>query len=86
MMKTLSAAIIAMSFVAMPAFANEVADGCRDYAAATGGDDSGCDCLGEAADADSDLTDALMAISSPEELEAADEYTIEAIRACFPDA
>ena len=86
MIKALSTAIIAMGFVAMPAFANDVADGCRDYAAATGADDSGCDCLGEAAESDSDLAAALLEITSPEDLAAADASVIESIQACFPDA
>lgn len=86
MLKTLSALTVALGLAAAPAFANDVADGCREYAAATGGDDSGCDCLGEAADADADLAAALLAISTPEDLEAADASTVEAIRACFPDA
>jgi len=86
MIKTLSALVLSLGFVTAPVFANDVADGCRDYAAATGGDDSGCDCLGEAADADADLAAALLEISTPEDLEAADASTIEAIQACFPDA
>ena len=86
MKKILCSAVIVLGMAVAPAFANDVADGCRDYAASTGGDDSGCDCLGEAADADSDLADALLEITSPDDLASADASTIEAIQACFPDA
>lgn len=85
-MKKLMIAAIAATFIAAPAMANEAADGCREYVANNGGDDSGCDCLGDAADADAALADALLAIATPEDLEAADETTKEAIAACFPDA
>jgi len=86
-MKKLIVAVIAgAAFAAAPAFANEVADQCEAYVAENGGDASGCSCLGEAAESDASLTDAIMAIASPADLEAADDATKEAIRACFPDA
>lgn len=68
------------------AFANDTADACRDYVAANGGDDAGCDCLGDAASSDPALADALAAITTPADLEAASEETKEAIAACFPQA
>jgi len=85
-MKKLIVAVIAGAAFAAPAFANEVADQCEAYVAENGGDASGCSCLGEAAESDASLTDAIMAIASPADLEAADDATKEAIRACFPDA
>ncbi len=85
-MKTLSAVLAAAALVIAPAAANETADHCRAYVAEHGGDASGCDCLGAAADGDAALADALAAINSPEDLEAADESTNEAIAACYPDA
>ena len=83
MKKEILVALFAAS-VMTPAFANETADNCREYASANGTDDSGCDCLGEAAAGDADLAAALAAISSPEDLEAADDATKEAVAVCFP--
>ncbi|MCB2112203.1 MAG: hypothetical protein R3C42_02040 [Parvularculaceae bacterium] len=79
-------AIAALSPVCLlsAAAANEIADDCRAYVAENGGDASGCDCLGEAADADADLAAALSEIETPDDLEAADDATKEAIAACFP--
>ncbi|MCA8889498.1 MAG: hypothetical protein KDA46_11750 [Parvularculaceae bacterium] len=85
-MKKLMTAAIAAAFFATPALANDAADNCREYIANNGGDDSGCDCLGDAAAADAVLADALSAIETPEDLEAADDATKAAIVACFPDA
>lgn len=77
----------ALAFAALtPASANETADSCRAYVAENGGDASGCDCLGAAADADADLAAALAAIKSPADLEAADQSTKDQIAACYPDA
>jgi len=84
MIKTLSAAAVLAAGLVAPAFANDTADACRAYVAENGGDASGCDCLGDAADGDSNLADALAAIESPSDLEAADDSTKEAIAACFP--
>ena len=83
MRRLLISSLIA-AIAAAPAMANEYADACRDYAAANGTDDAGCDCLGDAAAADPDLAAAIMAIEGPADLEAADPATREAIAACFP--
>lgn len=86
-MKTvLIGALMASAAFAAPAFANETEEGCKAYAEATGGDASGCGCLGEAADKDPALAAALAAITTPEELEAASDETKAAIAACFPEA
>lgn len=83
MRKLLFAALLAA--LAAPAVANEVEDQCVAYVTENGGDASGCACLGEAADKDAALMEAILAIASPEDLAAADDATKEAIRACFPD-
>ncbi|MEZ5892763.1 MAG: hypothetical protein R3C58_06420 [Parvularculaceae bacterium] len=85
MKRVLMAAFAAAAFVA-PASANDTADNCRAYVAENGGDDSGCDCLGDAAAADADLATAIAAIKSPADLEAADQSTKDEIAACFPAA
>lgn len=77
--------ITLLATIAAPGFANEIEEGCREYAEANGTDPSGCSCIGEAADADPALAEALAAITSPEELEAADDSTKAALAACFPD-
>ena len=84
-MKLLFASALALAALT-PASANETADSCRAYVAENGGDASGCDCLGAAADADADLAAALAAIKSPADLEAADQSTKDQIAACYPDA
>lgn len=79
-------ACLAFAALASPAMANEVTASCEAYVAEHGGDPSGCGCLGDAAAGDAALADALMAIDTPEALEAADDSTKEAIAACFPDS
>ena len=86
MLKTVCSAALAAAFIIAGASANDTADHCRAYVAENGGDASGCDCLGEAADDDASLADALDAIDTPDDLEAADDTTKEAIAACFPDS
>ena len=85
-MKQMIVAVLAGAAFASPAFANEIAEQCEAYVAENGGDASGCACLGEAADGDAALAEAVLAISTPEDLDAADDATKEAIRACFPDS
>lgn len=85
MKKLMIAALLAAGFVA-PVSANEVVDACMEYAASQGSDDAGCGCLGEAAAEDEALAAALLEITSPEDLESADDATRAAITACFPDA
>ncbi len=86
MFKNISAVAFAAIMLAAPASANETADACRTYVAENGGDASGCDCLGAAADADADLAAAIAEIEGPADLEAADQSTKEKIAACFPNA
>lgn len=78
-----AAAALAVAALA-PAFANETAENCKAYVAQNGGDASGCDCLGAAADKDPSLVAKLTRIQSPADLETADDSTKAAIRACFP--
>jgi hypothetical protein len=84
MRKVLALGVLAAA-LAFPAMANEVEDYCRAYTTENDGDPSGCSCLGEAAAKDPALADALMAIDSPEALEAADESTKAAIDSCWAD-
>ena len=76
-----------LAMAAAPAFANDVADNCRAYAAEHGaGDASGCDCLAEAAAGDPALAAALLKIKTPDDAELADEATKAAIGKCYPPA
>ncbi len=86
MNKTILAGAFACAVSLTPAFANEVEEACKTYAAEHGGDATGCACLGEMAAGDADLAAAIMEITDPAALEAADEATKEAIGACFPEA
>lgn len=85
-MKRLIAAAAVAALLALPAAAEDIAEHCETYVAQNGGDASGCSCLGDAAAGDTDLTESLLAILTPADLEAADEPTKAAIAACFPDA
>jgi hypothetical protein len=85
MLKPILAFALSAALVS-PAFASETADACRTYVEENGGDASGCDCLGAAADKDADLAAAIAEISTPADLEAAGDATKAAIAACFPDA
>lgn len=86
MTRLLSAAAAVVLAALSPASANDTADSCRSYVVENGGDASGCECLGEAADADADLAAAIAGIEGPEDLEAADQSTKDKIAACFPSA
>lgn len=80
-------AVVALAAAAFaPAIANDTADNCKAYVAQNGGDASGCDCLGAAADKDPSLVGKLAQIQSPADLETADDATKAAIRACFPSS
>ena len=85
MKKFIIAAVFAGA-VATPAFASEVEESCKAYAAAHNGDASGCSCLAEAAESDTSLAEALIAIKEPADLESIDDATREAIGACYPAA
>ena len=85
MLKQTLAAVLFMA-IAAPAYANDTAEACKSYVEKNGGDASGCDCLGEAAEEDADLAAALAEIETPADLEAADDATKAAIAACFPNA
>lgn len=78
--------LAAVAALAGPALANPTAENCKAYVAQNGGDASGCDCLGAAADKNPSLAAALAKIASPADLESADDATKEAIRACFPNS
>ncbi len=83
MKKVITTALVA-AFFASPVYANEVEDKCMAYAEENGVDSSGCSCLGETADASAAAE--ILAIASPEDLEAASDETKAAIGACFPEA
>ncbi|MEQ1931402.1 MAG: hypothetical protein ABL957_12865 [Parvularculaceae bacterium] len=78
-------ALAAFALLGLPAAANDTADNCKAYVAENGGDASGCDCLGAAAAKDAALKEALAAIKTPADLDAASEATKAAVQACFPD-
>lgn len=64
---------------------DEIADGCKAFAAENGTDASGCDCLGKAAADDPALFEELMLIASREDMDAAPPFVREAVAACFPE-
>ncbi|MEL7488015.1 MAG: hypothetical protein AAGJ87_12460 [Pseudomonadota bacterium] len=83
-MKRFAIAAVVSASVASPAFAADVEEACKAYAAANDGDPSGCACLANKAAADASLAEAILAIKEPADLEAADEATLAAIGACYP--
>lgn len=83
-MRKILTTALAAALLASPVYANEVEDKCMAYAEENGVDNSGCSCLGKTADTDAAAE--ILAIVSPEDLEAASDGTKAAIGACFPEA
>ncbi len=81
-MKKMTIALALAGFWAAPAYASDLEAHCEAYAAENGVDASGCACLAETADADA--TEELLAVNSPEDVEAVSDSAKEAIAACFP--
>ena len=73
-----------VAVIAAPAFANQTEDNCKAYSAKNNTDPSGCACLGAEAAKDSALADALAKINTPEDVQAADDATKQAIAQCWP--
>ncbi|MEM9170582.1 MAG: hypothetical protein AAGC56_13135, partial [Pseudomonadota bacterium] len=84
-MRLTIAALFALPVAAGTALASPTAEEitayCEAYAAENGTDASGCGCLGEAAAEDATLAEAIMAIASPADFEAADDATKAAVGA-----
>ncbi|MEL6363482.1 MAG: hypothetical protein AAFR11_01415 [Pseudomonadota bacterium] len=77
-----SAAALGFSAMVSTAFANEVENHCEAFSAKYDTGYGGCACLGEKADADADLKDAILAIETPEDLDAAPDFVQAAIEEC----
>ena len=77
-----SAAALALAAMTAPSFANEVEESCEEFTEEYETGYEGCTCLGEKADADADLEEAILSIETPEDLEEADDFVLEAIEAC----
>ena len=77
-----SAAALAFGTMLAPAAANEVQEACEEFSETYETGYTGCACLGEKAEADADLKEAILAIETPEDLEAADESVTQAVADC----
>ena len=75
---------LAVCGISAPAFASsELQSYCEAYVAESGGDVSGCACLGDEADAD--VAAELLAVQSEADVEGLSDAAKEAIAACFPN-
>ncbi|MBI1364607.1 MAG: hypothetical protein GC153_01445 [Alphaproteobacteria bacterium] len=83
MLKAISLGVAA-ALLAAPAFANTTEDNCKAYSQRNNTDPSGCSCLGQAADKDPALAEALSKINVPADVDAADDATKQAIAQCWP--
>ena len=69
-----------------PSVADDIAEGCKAFAAENGTDASGCNCLGAAAAEDDTLFEALLTIEAADDMEALKPDHRAAVDACFPTA
>ena len=70
----------------MPASAGETEDFCIDFVISNDmGSTEPCSCVGEVGDADANVKDAILALSTPEDTENLDETVQEALAHCFPE-
>ena len=83
-MKKLAIAALAAGLFISPAMADDLESYCVSYAEANSGDDSGCACLADRADAS--MTEELLGVESDADIEGLSDASKEAIAACWPDA
>ncbi len=86
MKKLFCAAGIAAAAVFAPAMANETEAFCVEFASANGWDTEPCACVGEVAEANPDVKAVILALKTPEDVEAMDQSVKDEIAACFPES
>ncbi len=70
----------------LPAAANETEDFCVDFASGNGWDTEPCACVGDVGEANSDVKDVILALSSPEDVDAMDQSVKDELAHCFPES
>lgn len=72
--------------VVMPASAGETEDFCIDFVTSNDmGGTEPCSCVGDVGDANSDVKDAVLALSTPEDVDAMDQSVKDELAHCFPE-
>ena len=84
MKKLFCAAGAAVCVAFAPASANETEAFCVDFASSNGWDTSPCSCVGDVADANPDVKATVLALTSPEDVEAMDQSVKDKLSVCFP--
>ncbi len=83
MNKIILSALVAGAAIAAPAFASETEDFCVAFAGEHDLGTEPCACVGEAGEADADVKEAILALTSPDETESWDQSTKDALASCF---
>ena len=86
MNKFILSAFVAGAAFAAPALANETEEFCVAFAGEYDLGTEPCECIGEVGEADSDVKEAILALTSPDETENWDQSTKDALAGCFPEA
>lgn len=85
MNKLLLGAVFVGAAVVMPASANETETFCEGFASDNGWDTGPCSCVGEVGEADASVKDAILALSTPEDVDAMDQSVKDELAHCFPE-
>ena len=73
--------------VAMPASAGETEDFCIGFVTSNDmGSTEPCSCVGDVGDANSNVKDAILALSGPEDVDAMDQSVKDELSHCFPES
>lgn len=84
MKKLILPAVIAGAVFAAPAFASETEDFCNAFATEFDLGTEPCACVGEVGEANPEVKEQILALTHPDETEAWDDDTKEALSVCFP--
>ena len=84
MKRVILIAALGVAAIAAPAVANETEDFCVAFATDHEIGTEPCSCIGEVGEANPDLKEAILALTSPDEVEGWDDALKEKIGVCFP--
>ena len=83
--KILLSGLIALGAIATPALANDVEAFCVEFAGGQGWDTEPCSCVGDVASGDDAVAEAVLALETPEDVDAMDDSVKESLSVCFPE-
>lgn len=84
MRNLIAPALFASVVLSAPAFANETEDFCNAFASDHDLSTQPCSCIGEVADANPDVKEAVLALTDPSETDAWDDSIKQKLGVCFP--